>query len=67
MTRTTRSQKIRPTRLHTFNADRTRAYLREGNIDWVCVKTARGWMRTEDYIYRAYSKTLERWVTIPQD
>ena len=51
MTRTARWTRIRPTRLHSFNADRTEALYREGNIDWVCVKTARGWMKTDEYTY----------------
>lgn len=51
--KTTKSRKIRPTRLHGFNAAKTRALYREGNIDWICVKTPRGWMKTDEYTYAA--------------
>jgi very-short-patch-repair endonuclease len=44
-------QRIRPTRLHSFNAARTEARTREGNVDWVCVKTQKGWFRTDEYTY----------------
>ena len=44
-------RKIRPTRLHGFNRDRTEARYREGNLDWVCIKTRKGWFRTDEYEY----------------
>ena len=46
-------RKIRPTRLHGFSPDRTEARYREGNVNWVRVKTRRGWFRTDEYEYAA--------------
>ena len=43
--------KIRPTRLHGFDAGKGTAFLREGNINWVCTKTRKGWFRTDEYEY----------------